>query len=121
MFSKPKFVFYGTSFVHLVMLKNSRRVFRVTQDLRPQLQDLIPEVILCQKYRVHNGRFDSGCGSVNCSVFIEVRCSMHKYSCVVRDVRWLFKEAAFCLGTYSDQRCHGTFVRGSCSSESSSQ
>jgi hypothetical protein len=44
---------------------------------------------------------------------------VQKYSCVVRDVRRLFKGAAICLDTYSDQRGHGTFVRASCSSESS--
>ena len=74
MFFKPKFVFNGKSFVHLVMLKNCRRVYRASQDLRPLLQDLIPGAILRQKYRIHNGRFDSGGGSVNCSVFTEGRC-----------------------------------------------
>jgi len=49
------------------------RVYRVSQDLRPLLQDWIPEVILRQKYRIHSGRFDSDCESVNCSVFIELR------------------------------------------------
>jgi hypothetical protein len=55
LFSKPRFVFNGKSFVHLVMLKKivADRAYRVSQDLRPLLQDFIPEVVVRQKYCIH--------------------------------------------------------------------
>jgi len=116
------------------------KLYRVSQDLRAILQDLIPELMLSQKRHIHMGPICNGSGvmrfysTVNklerkeehC-VFIEICCYVSSYRFAVQHSSKLFKVSSICLDTFSDL-CdqttwnltkHCGIVDASCSAENS--